>query len=258
MRIHSRTVWQWSEARKQYVKIIDEFYDYSGPVALTCGASAQQTQIEAAQQSFYTQLQSQATAAFGAASGVFQGLMATFAPIVAAGPSQQGFSQQENANLNSQAITQTGNAYQNAKAAVGNAEAAEGGGNVDLPSGAAVGTDLGLAESAANQTASEESQITQANYAQGNKNYEEAVAGEEAAPGVFSTSSGAANAATEGGNAASNTANQIAQENNSWVNAAIGALGGIAGSAVGGWAKGLGSNQNAPTPTDAQAGGSYA
>ena len=250
-RIHTRTVWQWSDERKQYVKVIDEFYNYKGPVALTCGASAQQTQVEAAQQSFYTQLQSQATAEFGAASGVFQGLMATFAPIVAAGPSQQGFSQQENANLNSQAITQVGQNYANAKAAVGNAEAAEGGGNMSLPSGAAIGTNLGLAESAANQTSSEESQITQANYAQGNKNYEEAVAGEENATNVFSSSTSAANAATEGGNAASNTANQIAQENNSWVNAAIGALGGIAGSAVGGWTKGLGSNQTAaPAPSN--------
>ena len=37
--------------------------------------------------------------------------------------------------MNSQAITGVGQAYKNAKAAVGNQEAAVGGGNVTLPSG---------------------------------------------------------------------------------------------------------------------------
>jgi len=232
MRIHTKLIYSWNGST--YVLDKEEGFEYNGIVELACGATPQQQQLEGAQANFYTQATSQATQAFGPASNVFNGLMSTFAPIVAAGPSQQGFSPQELANLNSEAVTQTGQAYKDAKAAVGNQEAAYGGGNAVLPSGAQVGTDLGLAEAGANQTSIELGQITQANYTQGNKNYEEAVAGEEAAPGVFGTSSGATNAATSAGSAASNTANQIAQENNSWVSAVTGALGGIAGAAVGG------------------------
>ena len=231
MRIHTKLVYSWNGSI--YILDKEEGFEYNGIVELACGATPEQQQLEGAQANFYTQATSQATQAFGAASTVFNGLMSTFAPIVAAGPNQQGFSQQELANLNSEAVTQTGQAYKTAKAAVGNQEAAYGGGNAVLPSGAQVGADLGLAEAGANQTSSELGQITQANYAQGNQNYEQAVAGEEAAPGVFSTSSGATNAATGAGSAAANTANQIAQENNSWVSAVTGALGGIAGAAVG-------------------------
>jgi len=256
MRIHTRTVWQWSDERKQYAKVADNFYEYEGPVSSACGASSQQTQIEQGQQNLFQQLQTQATAVFGASSQVFNSLMSTYAPIVAAGPDQNGFSPQLTANLNSQAITQTGVNYKNAKAALGNEEAAQGGGNATLPNGAAVGADLSLAESAANQTSGELSQITQAGYAQGNKNYEDAVAGEQNAPNVFGAASNAGSVASSSGGEAANTANQIAQENNSWVNAAIGALGGIAGSAVGGWAKGLGSNKTAaPTPAPSGTGG---
>jgi hypothetical protein len=169
---------------------------------------------------------------FGNSSTVFSSLMKTFAPIVQAGPDQQGFSPTLNANLNSQAITQTAQGYKNAKAAVGNEEAAIGGGNTSLPNGATIGADVNLASSAANQTSSELSQITQANYAQGNKNYTSAVGGEEALPGVFTPASGAAGEATGAGEAAGSMANQISSENSSWVGAVTGALGSAAGAAA--------------------------
>ena len=125
----------------------------------------------------YTQMTQQAQEVFGNSSQVFNQLLSTFAPIVAAGPSQQGFSQQELANLNSQAITGVGQNYKNAKEAVGEAEAAQGGGNLALPSGAEVGTDLSLASSAANQTSAEESQITAANYQTGRSKLRECCTG---------------------------------------------------------------------------------
>ena len=236
MKIHTKVIYEWSEASKQYVKVLDDWYSYLGAVELACGASQQQQNIGQQQSNFYNQMTAQATQVFGNSSQVFSSLMNTFSPIVAAGPSQQGFSPQELSNLNSQAITQTGQAYQHDKAAVGNAEAATGGGNVALPSGAQIGTNLGLAESAANQTSGELSQITQANYATGRQNYENAVTGMEQAPNVFGAATNAASAATGAGEAASNTANQIAQENNSWVNATIGALGSVAGAAAEGYA----------------------
>ena len=243
MRVYEKVVYEWTEERKQYVEVYSRFYDYSGPVALTCGASQEQKDTEQAQSDFMKQTMQQSQEVFGATNSVFQGLMKTFAPIVAAGPSQKGFSPQEESNLNSQAITQTGQAYKNAAAAVGNAQAAQGGGTMALPSGAQVGQNLQLASSAANQTSSELSQITENNYATGRQNYEQAVQGELAAPGVFNTSTGASNAGTSSGEATANTANQIAQQNNSWMSAVSGALGTIGGAAIGGFTKNLGGKQ---------------
>jgi hypothetical protein len=230
---HTRTIFEWDEKRIKYVKVYDEGYEWDGPVDQACGSTPQQNQIEGAQQNFMTQAQSQASTVFGGASQAFNSLMSAFAPIVAAGPSQQGFSQQQLSNLNSQAITQTGISYKNAKEAVGEAQSSVGGGNVSLPSGTQTGEDLGLAESAANQTSSELGQITQANYEKGNANYNAAVSGELAAPGVFSASTGATGAATSAGSAAASTANQIASQNNSWVGAVTGLAGALGGAALG-------------------------
>lgn len=199
-----------------------------------CGSTAAQNQIEQSQQNFMNQVQQQAGSVFGSSSQVFKDLMNTFTPTVAAGPNQQGFSPAELSNLNSQAITQTGRAYKNAKEALGDQFAAQGGGNTVNPSGAQVGADLNLAEGAANQTANELGGINAANWETGRQNYQTAVKGMMGATDVFNPSTGMANAGTGAGEAAANTANQIAQENNSWVSAVTGALGSIAGSAMGG------------------------
>lgn len=232
MKIHVETVWAWSEESKQYTKISDKSYDYYGEVELACGASPDQEAVQDAQMGYMAQAASQSAAIFGADSQVYSSLMATFAPIVAAGPGQEGFSPAEKANLNSEAITETGQSYKNAKEAVGESQSSVGGGNTSLPSGTQTGEDLQLAESGANQTASELGQITQADYNQGNQNYNQAVAGEMAAPGVFNGATSAVNSLTGSSSAAGNTANQIAQENNSWVQGVTGALGGIAAAAV--------------------------
>ena len=171
----------------------------------------------------------QAQQIFGGSSKVFNDVVGAFSPIVASGPNQHGFSAPEKAALDSQAITQTGQAYQNASQAVKEANAAVGGGNMALPSGAEIGRNLEVADSAAAQTAGELSQIDQADWAQGRQNFFQAAGGLESAPGVFNPATGAGGAATGAGSAASQTADQIAQENNSWVSAVTGALGGIAG-----------------------------
>ena len=71
-------------------------------------------------------------------------------------------------------------------------------------------------------------------------NYNTAVAGLENAPNVFNASTSAENAATGAGTAAANTQNQISTQNNSWVQAVTGALGGIAGDTVTGGMANLG------------------
>lgn len=198
-----------------------------------CGASGQQKQIEQQQQNFATQVQQQATGVFGQSSSVFNDLMNTFSPIVAAGPGQQGFTPTELSALNSQAITGVGQSYKNEKQAIGDQQAAQGGGRAVLPGGATTGPQLQLAENAGNQTAGELNQITQANYATGRQNWLSAAQGLAATPGVFGTAFGADN--TVGGlqSGAANTANQISQANAGPLQAVIGAAGSVAGAAAG-------------------------
>jgi hypothetical protein len=208
-----------------------EFFEYDGLVALACGASSAQNDAQAAQASFYTQATQQASQVFGAGSQVYQQLQSTFAPTVAAGPDQQGFSATELSNLNSQAVTQGGVAARNAEQAAGESIAAQGGGNIaGLTSGTNAGVKANIDISAAENTANNLSQITASNYATGRQNYDTAVAGLEQAPSVYGTSTGATTAATGAGVASANTANQIASQNQSWVQAVTGALGGVAGS----------------------------
>jgi len=246
MKIYTTLVMSWDEASGQYVREYEESFDYDGPVAQLCGATSAQNQIQQQQSQFSQQLVQQASQIFGNSSKVFNDLVNTFLPTVQAGPNQEGFSAAEKANLQSNAITSTGQAYRNARQAVGQAQAAQGGGNTPgITSGAKVGTDLNLAESAANQTSSELSQIDQANYNQGRQNYQFAAERLSDAPNVFNPATSAGNAATSSQEGTANTANQIAQENNSWVQAVTGALGGVAGAATGGMLRNFGSGNKA-------------
>jgi hypothetical protein len=247
MRVYRTIEYKWDG--EKYVLDKADYFDYNGPVALACGASSEQKAIGAQQSDLFKQMTQQSQQVFGASNKVFNQLVNTFSPTIAAGPNQQGFSPALLSAMNASAIQNVGQAYKNAKAAVGNAQAAYGGGNVALPSGAQIGTDLSLAESAANQTSSTLNQITQENYAVGRDNYNRAVTGLEQAPNVFNAATSAGNAATGAGEAAANTQNQIAQESNSWISAVTGALGTVAGAAtgplVGNFTKNLGGRQGA-------------
>lgn len=230
-----------------------EWYEYDGPVELACGASSGQKAVAQSQTNLMNTLSSQAKSEFGDASSVFSDLTNTFAPIVAAGPDQQGFSAPELSALKSDAITNTGQAYRNASQAVKENNAAVGGGNMALPGGAEIGSETAVANQGAEQTASALNKIDVANYDTGRSNYFAAASGLAGAPGVFGTANSAGGVATNAGEAAANTENQIAQENNSWVSAVTGLAGGIAGSVVTGGMKNLGEGagffgQNAPPP----------
>jgi hypothetical protein len=102
-----------------------------------------------------------------------------------------------------------------------------------MPTGAADSLRAKTAQSAAEEQSREESAITAADYSTGRQNWQQAgsglltIAGGENPLGFES-------AGTQSGTAAADTANQIAQAQNSWVNAAIGA----GGAALGGWASG--------------------
>lgn len=242
MRIYTHITFEWDDARNEYVEVSQESHDYGGPVVFCCGATSGQQNIANTQTSTYGTLVNQAQQVFGNSSTVFNDLVSTLSPTVQAGPNQQGFSPAEVSALNSSAITNAGNAYRNARQAVGESEAAQGGGNVaDVSGGSKTATDLGIAESAAAQTSNSLNEIQQANYATGRQNYDTAVTDLSGAPSVFNPATSAASAATNAGEQAANSENQIASQDNSWVNAVTGALGGVAGIATGGLIKNLGS-----------------
>lgn len=197
-----------------------------------CGSTGAQNQIEASQQQFYNTLSANAGTEFGIDSSLYKELTGAFAPIFDKGPSQEGFSEAENTALNTQATQGVATNYQAAAKAAREQAAAEGGGNVPIPSGQEAELGQEIATSAAGQESNEENQITQANYQQGFQNWEAAAQGMLSAPGVFSNSTSAAGVANQGGEAAATTANQIAQQNNSWMGAVGGMLGSIGSAAM--------------------------
>lgn len=241
MKIYSSITYRWNDSIGKYEIDFSDSFDYNGPVELLCGATSAQNNIQQQQSNFSKQLTQQASTVFGNSSSVFNDLVSSFNPIVAAGPSQNGFSAAEKSNLDSQAITDTGNQYKNAKAAAGDAASAVGGGNTgDVSGGSTTGTDLSVANAAASQTSSELGSINLADEQQGNQNYNNAVSGLENAPGVFNPATGASGAATSQQSSTANTANQIATQQNSWMQAAAGALGAVGGAVATGGMSNLG------------------
>lgn len=234
MKIYNSLVLQWDGIK--YVKVSEDSYEYVGPVVTACGATSAQKTLATTSTSAYNTALSQAQQIFGSASGAFSTLMKSFSPTIAAGPGQNGFNAQQTSNLNSQAITQTGQSYKNAKQALGEAQATSNG---VAPGGANIAQNDSLVEGAANQTANQLSQITQAGYAQGNQNYNAAVTGAENATGVFSAATNATGAATGSGNTASTATNNVAQANQGPWQLAAGALGGVVGAATPGVTKSI-------------------
>lgn len=197
-----------------------------------CGASSQQKDIEASQAAFYNELTSEYKGVFAQNQAILGTLTKSFQPILAKGINQQGFSPEELATLNSQAVTGTGENYAKAKAALANQQAAEGGGNAYVPTGVKEQQNLQLASSAAQNESAIEGKIASDNFATGRENYLSAAG---ALGGVASqlNPTGFAGAATGAGSAAATTADQITQANNAWMSLAGQGLG-AAGTAIAG------------------------
>ncbi|MCU1305167.1 MAG: hypothetical protein JWQ87_5451 [Candidatus Sulfotelmatobacter sp.] len=197
-----------------------------------CGASSAQVGLQNSQIAFYNQLTSQYSTIFGQSQGILSALTKAFEPILAKGPNQEGFSAAEKTALESQATTGVGENYSKAQAALATQQGAEGGGNSFIPAGAQEQQKAQLAQSAAQLQSSEDLGITQANYAQGRQNYQFA-AGELGGVAAQLNPTGFANSATGAGGAASTTANEVSQANNSWMQLVSGAIGSAAGAYAG-------------------------
>ena len=231
MHISVKREYLWSGTQDRYIILRDVRRPFFGQTAFAKGASAQQTDIGQSQQNFTNQLMANYGQQFQNQNAILGTLQNSLNPIVQAGPNQFGFSKAETNNLNSQALQGTGQQYANASKALGQQQAAQGGGNSYLPTGAQAQQQAGLAASAANQTSNQLMGVQQAGYQQGYNQYQSAVGQLGGVAGMYNPTGYAGEANTSGANAA-NTANTVAQMNNAaspW-----NLVGGILGGAVSG------------------------
>ena len=231
MRISSKREYLWSDRQNRYLLVRDvSSIIWTGAVAVCKGASAAQNSLAASQTQFYNTLSSDYSTQFANQSSILSSLQNSLNPIVAAGPNQFGYSSGQVSNLNSQAIQGTGQQYANASKALGAQQAAQGGGNSYLPTGAQGAQQAGLAASSASQASNELLGIQQAGYQQGNAQYNAAI-GQLGSVASQYNPTGYAGQATGAGSSAASEANLITQENNAaspWT-----VVGGILGGAVG-------------------------
>src|SRR5579859_391249 len=177
-----------------------------------CGPSSQEKAIQASTQTFGTMMQSNYGTLFAGQQNIISGLNRSLNPIVAAGPSQRGFSGAEKSALNTTAINNAGAANRAAQQAARTYGAGEGGGGTSgLTSGITKQIEGAIASQSAGQESSQLNQIEQADWNQGNQNYWRA---QGALQGVAALENPNATAGTalSAENAAFGQANQINTE----------------------------------------------
>jgi hypothetical protein len=196
------------------------------------GPTMQQTELGDAQLAAYKQAADLTSQQYANQQAIFGPLVQQFQSIYAKGPGQEGFSDEETADLNAQVEEGTAENYGNAARAVGETTAARGGGTNPLPSGADSAIQGNIATSAAQEESREESQVESADYSQGYSEWQNAGAGLQSIA-AGENPLGYEEGETSSGSAAGTTASQIASEDDSWLNATIGAVGSAAGMASG-------------------------
>ena len=241
MHISTKRELIWSDKQNRYILLRDLRRPLFGQVAWCKGASSQQTDLANSQQNFYNTLSSDYSQQFANQNAILSTLQSSLNPIVQAGPNQFGFSTAETNNLNAQALQGTGQQYNNASKALGAQQAAQGGGNAYLPTGAQSAQQAGLAAGAANQASNQLLGIQQAGYQQGHNNYEAAIGQLGGVAGMYNPT-GYAGSANQAGGVANSEANEVTQLNNAaspW-NLVGGILGGAAGAGLDAFTGGLG------------------
>lgn len=199
-----------------------------------CGPSSSETSLQQMSQSFSSLLQGNYSTLFGNQLDVLNNINKSLSPILAAGPSQQGFSSQELAALNTQAINSAGAASRNAQQAVGNFTAGRGGGGgTGILSGVDAQLKSAVASSSENQLATAQNNITQANYNQGNANYWRAEGGMDQLAAGYSPNA-AANAGIEANKTSFGEASTIQQQQQQEDQMIAGGAEALAGGVVGG------------------------
>ena len=209
-----------------------------------CGPSSAEKSVQAQSQSFSNLLQAHYGTLFGQQQGVLNAINRSISPILAAGPNQRGFSAEESAALNTQAINSAGAANRNARQAAANFAAGEGGGGTSgLTSGIQRQINASIASGSANELANAQNQITQADFNQGNANFWRAQGGANALAAGYNPNSAASDTIGEQGQAFSQ-AHTINQENNQKWQTIAGAVTGLAGGFLTGGLSNLGAGES--------------
>jgi len=206
-----------------------EFLDFVQvhPVSGGCGTTSATKAAAATQTSFNATLLSQGAQVFGADNTVFNDMMASYKSTVAAGPSQQGWSQAETNAVNAQIINNAAVSNRNITAAVGNNTSAIGGGNVSggVAAGSTAALQASVAESVEGQKSTALNQATQQNYQQGVQNYQFAATGMEKAPSVYTNMPGMNQTTQSGLNQGMANAQAADAASNWWVKPVMGLAG---------------------------------
>jgi hypothetical protein len=201
------------------------------------GPTATQDELQSEEAAFYKKQIEAYDTAYANFSELQNTLKAQFAPILAAGSEQMGYSPEELAALRTQSTEGTARNYDKAQRALQQNIAAQGGGTspVNMTGGPAAQIKSELASAAAQEASGEQLGITTSGYDVGRQKWQQAVQGEEALAAGWNPNS-FSGSATNAGGLANSEANTIAAQQNSIWNSVIGGLSGIAGSAAGGWA----------------------
>lgn len=199
-----------------------------------CGPSSAETGLQQQSQGFSTQLMSNYSQLFSQQQGVLAGLNKSLSPIVAAGPNQQGFSGAELNSLNTSAINANAGATQSALQAARTFGAGQGGGGTSgLTSGITKQIESSVAAQGAGNLATNEGQIQQANWAQGNSNYFKALGAQEGVAQLYNPNGSMTGAINENNNSFSQASaidtqdNAMAQDIAGFATAAVGSAGDI-------------------------------
>ena len=186
-----------------------------------CKPSEAMKNLNTTVQNFSNQVTSEAGTVFGASNSVFNNIMSATQGIVAGGPSQAGYSQEE-LSADTAANENAGGAMaRNLKGATSSAVSAIGGGNTVAPSGSTQAAVENAETSAAAQTAAGQNQIVQNDYAAGRQNFFNALGAEESAPGVYAPANAFNQTASQEQTAAMTSQQNIDTQNNWWKSALL-------------------------------------
>ena len=208
MRIITSATYIWSDKQSRPLLVQEKSITRTGEFAYCKGATSAQDQLSQEEANYYQVATSQATQQFAQQQAIQNTLQAAANPIIAKGPSQQGYSAGQMAELNASVIQGTGQQYANAAKSVREAQAAQGGGTQFLPSGVNSQINADLAASAANQASSGLTSNIQNSYAAGALQY---VNAENSLMGVggLTNASAFSNSATNAAGAANTEANAV-------------------------------------------------
>lgn len=195
------------------------------------GPSSAQTEMQQEEAAFYqTQIQAYNNA-YKNFSELQDVLQQQFAPILAAGPGQFGYTPAETNALRTESTEGTAQNFATAQRALQQRIAAQGGGTSNITSGGAQQLQEELSSATAAEQSRENLGITTSGYDLGRQMWQGAVSGTEQLasgwnPNAFSQSTVSAGAA------AASEANTIAQQQNAMWGSVLGALGGVASSTI--------------------------